>query len=429
MRLLTLTCSLVAAFAVASEPDGGASARQLFHAARAVAPESGQVTSPAWLLVEGGKIVSLGTTRPTGDVQLVELGDVTLLPGFIDAHAHLLHVEQPNEDSIVNEAISLSESDRALRGAWLAGQVFRAGFTTVRDLGNSGRGGDVSLRQAISAGWVSGPTVIASTRALAPPLGQFGRLAPAHHSLAAQEYAIVRTPEEATAAVADALAEGAECIKVIVDSGRGRDLDQPTLEAIVARAHRAKVKVAAHCVQAEAAERAVAAGVDSIEHGYELSDATLAAMAKRGIALVPTDYPASFYELFAPQKPPEARAKVIASFAEFRQRSKSRLKRAFEKKVPIVYGSDTYVETPLGDRGREMALVFEAYAESGLSPLEVLRSATSTAAKHLGLPGGTLQAGAPADLVAVEGNPLEDVKALGRARFVVKQGTLQRSGH
>lgn len=423
MRMLS--CSLLVA-SVASA-DGGGSARQLFHAARAVAPESGQVTAPAWLLVDGARIVSLGTTRPAGDAGIVELGEVTILPGFIDAHAHLLHVEQPNEDSIVNEAISLSDADRALRGAWLAGQVLRAGFTTVRDLGNSGQGGDVSLRRAVSAGWVVGPTIIASTRALAPPLGQFGRLAPAHHALAAQEYAIVRTPEEATAAVADALASGADCIKVIVDSGRGRELDQPTLEAIVARAHRAKVKVAAHCVQAEAAERAVAAGVDSIEHGYQLSDATLAAMAKRGIALVPTDYPASFYELFAPQRPAEARAKVIASFVEFRERSRARLKRAAANKVPIVYGSDTYVETPLGDRGREMALVFEAYAEAGLTPLDVLRSATSTAAKHLGLPGGTLQAGAPADLVAVEGNPLEDVKALGRPRFVVKHGELQRS--
>lgn len=424
MRLLSC-CLLAARVAMA---DGGVpAARQVFHAARAVAPESGQVTAPAWLVVEGDRIVSLGSTRPAGDARLVELGDVTLLPGFIDAHAHLLHVEQPNEDSIVNEAISLSESDRALRGAWLAGQVLRAGFTTVRDLGNSGRGGDVSLKRAVAAGWVAGPTIIASTRALAPPLGQFGRLAPAHHALAAQEYAIVRTPEEATAAVSDALAEGAECIKVIVDSGRGRDVDQPTLEAIVARAHRAKVKVAAHCVQAEAAERAVAAGVDSIEHGYQLSDATLAAMAKRGIALVPTDYPASFYELFAPQTPAPARAKVIASFAEFRAQSKSRMKRAIANKVPIVYGSDTYVETPLGDRGREMALVFEAYAEAGLTPLEVLRSATTTAAKHLGLSSGTLQPGAPADLVAVEGNPLEDVKALGRPRFVVKQGALLRS--
>lgn len=422
MRVLALACSVVAVFAFAAEPDAGVASRQLFHAARAIAPESGQVTSPAWLLIEGSRIVSLGTTRPPGDARLVELGALTLVPGFIDAHAHLLHVEKPHEDSIVNEAISLSEADRALRGAWLAGQVLRGGFTTVRDLGNSGRGADVSLRRAIASGWVMGPTIIASTRALAPPLGQFGRLAATHLAVASQEYAIVRTPDEATAAVADALAEGADCIKVIVDSGKGRELDQPTLEAIVARAHRAGVKVAAHCVTSEAAERAVAAGVDSIEHGYQLNDATLAMMAKRRIALVPTDYPGSFYELFAPDGPAEERAKVLTSFVEFRERSKKRLQRAVANKVAIVYGSDTYVETPLRDRGREMALVFEAYADAGLSPLEVLRSATSTAAKHLGLPGGRLEPGAPADLVAIEGNPLDDVKALGRVRLVVRQG-------
>jgi imidazolonepropionase-like amidohydrolase len=397
----------------------------VLHAARALAPETGQVTAPAWLVVKDGRIESLGTTRPAVDAGVLELGDVTLLPGFIDAHAHLLHSEGASEDSMVGEAVSLSEADRALRATMFSAQALRAGFTTVRDLGNSGQGTDVSLRRAIRAGWVKGPRVIASTRALAPPLGQFARLSPAHRALATQEYAVVRTAEEATAAVVDALADGAEVIKVIVDVAPPRELDGPILDAIVARAHTAKVKVAAHCVSEEAAARAVAAGVDSIEHGYALSDATLSLMAKKGIALVPTDYPLRFYDAFAPASPPEERQATLEHFATFRATSKQRLQRAKAKGVPIVFGSDAYAVTPLNDRGREMALVFEAYAESGLTPLEVLRSATSTAAKHLSLEGGTLAVKGRADVIAVEGNPLTDGAALGRVRFVMKAGVVQ----
>lgn len=173
----------------------------------------------------------------------------------------------------------------------------------------------------------------------------------------------------------------------------------------------------------------MAAGVDSIEHGYQLSDATLAAMAKRGVGLVPTDYPETFYAAFAPAAEP-ARAAALARYAGFRKSSIDRLRRAVKAGVPIVYGSDAYVATALGDRGQELGLVFQAYAEAGLTPLEVLRSATSTSARALGLGvgAGTLAVGAPADVVAVEGDVLKDVKALQRVRLVLKAGqvVLQR---
>jgi imidazolonepropionase-like amidohydrolase len=411
-----LSAAFVALAAVLSaEP----STRLVLHASRAVLPESGKVITPAWLSIEGGRITGLTTTKPPGEGELIELEGATLVPGFIDAHAHLLHAESPRADALVEEVVTLSEADRAFRATRFARQVLRAGFTTVRDLGNSGRGGDVALRRAIAAGWVEGPRVLASTRALAPPLGQFDRLAPAHAALASDEYAVIRTPEEATAAVVDALAQGADCIKVIVDVDRGRELVSDVLDAVVARAHAGGVKVAAHCVTAGAAARAVKAGVDSIEHGYALPDSTLAEMAKKGIALVPTDYPAAFYEGFVSGPSAERQR---AHFAAFRASSQDRLRRAVKLKVPIVFGSDAYVQTPLDDRGREMQLVFTAYAESGLTPLEVLRAVTSTAAKQLGVDGGGLSAGGPADVVVLDGDPLQDVGALARVRAVFKQG-------
>ncbi|MGV3624589.1 MAG: amidohydrolase family protein [Archangium sp.] len=398
--------------------------RDVLHAARALNPETGKLISPAWLIIEDGRIVSLTSTKQDGE--RIELGDVTLVPGFIDAHAHLLHVETPTEDAMIDEAVALSDADRALRAVTFAKQALRAGFTTVRDLGNSGRGGDVSLKRAIAAGWLEGPRVIASTRALSGPLGQFNRLAPQHLALADQEYAIVRTPEEATAAVVNALAEGADVIKVIVDAGKGRELDQLTLNAIVTRAHTARVKVAAHCVLQESAERAIAAGVDSIEHGYNLNDAALAQMAKKNIALVPTDYPAAFYEAFVSEVPAAAQQAVRDRFTVFRASSKDRLARAMKAKVAVVYGSDAYAVTPLNDRGREMQWVFDAYAEAGMSPLDILRSMTSTAARHLGLEAGSFAAGQSADVVALEGDVLKDVKSLSRVKAVFKGGVAVR---
>ena len=203
MRVSAVWCStLISLSAMAADP-------VVLHAARALAPETGLLTAPAWLVVKDGRIESLGATRPAVDAGVLELGDVTLLPGFIDAHAHLLHSEDDSPDSMAGQAARMSDADRALRATRFAGQALRVGFTTVRDLGNSGRGLDVSLQRAIGAGWVKGPRVVPSTRALAPPLGQFGRLAPPSLFLAAQEYALVRTPQEGTAAVVDALAEGA----------------------------------------------------------------------------------------------------------------------------------------------------------------------------------------------------------------------------
>lgn len=237
--------------------------------------------------------------------------------------------------------------------------MLHAGFTTVRDLGNSGRSGDVALKGAIQKGWVSGPSMLVSTRALAPPGGQFPHLAPPHLPLVDQEYVQIRSADDARSAVRQAIyEEGADLIKVIVDHGPGRTMTLEELRAVVDSAHERGKKVAAHVLTAKAAETAVTAGVDSCDHAYEVSDATLREMARKKIYLVPTDFPMAYYERFAPSGP--RRDVVLASMKKFRAGSIDRLSRAKKFQVPIAAGSDAYVATESADRGKDAALIFRA---------------------------------------------------------------------
>ncbi len=402
-----------------------AETRVVLRAKRAIQPKSGARIEPAFVDVRDGKIASVASSPPPDAPPPVDLGEATIVPGLIDAHAHLLHVETTDESSVVVESVLMSDADRALRGVSFARQMLDAGFTTVRDLGNSGRGADVSLRGAIRKGWVDGPSMLVSTRALAPPGGQFPRLAPAHQAIVDQEYAIVRGPEDARTSVRQALFEGADCIKLIVDQGdRTMTLDE--VRAAVEIAHAAGKKVAAHTLEEKAAELAVAGGVDSIEHGYRLGATTLAEMARKRVYLVPTDYPLDYYAGFAPND--DRRAAVLERFKAFRAGAIDRLTRAVKANVPIAFGSDAYVETALHHRGREAKLVTQAYAEAGMPPLAILQAATSNAAELLALPdkAGTLEPGSPADVVAVRGDPLVDAAALSDVLFVMTRGTIVR---
>jgi len=394
----------------------------VLHAARALQPKTGVKVEPAYVEVAGGKVVAVTAQAPGGDAKVVELGDATILPGLVDAHTHLLHLETPDESSMVGEVVTMSEADRALRGVRFAAQMLDCGFTTVRDLGNSGRGGDVSLRRAVQRGWVEGPNILASTRALSAPGGQFPKLGAAHHGLVAQEYAEVRGADDARAKAREAFYEGADVIKVIVDNGiPGRSMTLEELRAVVEIAHEAGKKVAAHVLGEKAAEIAVQAGVDSLDHAYAVTDATLVEMARRRIFLVPTDYPLDYYLAAVPTLPQ-------AAMKSMHDASAARLGRAIRMKVPIAAGSDAYLKSPLDHRGKEARLIFRAYAEAGMTPLAIVQSATTNAAELLGLPAGsgTLEAGSAADLLVVRGDPSADVGALAQPLVVLKAGVVVR---
>ena len=255
--------------------------------------KSGTAVANAVVLVDKGKITAAGAEVkiPEG-ARTIDLGTSTCLPGLIDSHTHLLSNlpsglgDQQGAAMMMYTQMSLAQ--RALLGAAMAREMLEAGFTAVRDLGNSGHNGDVALRDAIRDGWVPGPRMIVSTRALSPIGGQYRRLSPEGAALVPLDYVEVTSPVEGRRAVKQALFDGADCIKLIVNEGNGT-FSPEDLKAIVEEAHRAHRKVAAHAMAGDAITLAVDAGVDSIEHGYFLSDDLLRRMAEKKIYLVPTD--------------------------------------------------------------------------------------------------------------------------------------------
>ena len=395
--------------------------------------KTGNLIRDAVVLVEGGRIVNVGSRLPVpAGATVIDLGAATVLPGLIDAHTHLLANYDGalggDDENMILTVTQLDMARRALLGAAMARETLDAGVTTVRDLGNSGINGDVALRDAVRDGWVVSPRIVASTRALAPAGGQFGRLSAEAQRLIEQEYVPISGPEEARRAVRQALYDGADCIKVVVDVG-SRVLAPDELSAIVAESHRAGSKVAAHVAGDAAARVAAAAGVDSIEHGYGLPDDVLAVMAAKRIFLVPTIQPADFYVSVFGKSYGAHIGEYEAGAKRATQAKQETLARALKAGVRIAAGSDLYYQVPGRTRGQAGLAVVRSYAAAGMSPLEIIRAATAGAAELLGTREkiGVVEPDAAADLVAFDGDPLSDVNELERARFVMKGGRVIRN--
>lgn len=395
---------------------------------RLIDVETGRVVKNAVILIAGDRVAAVGADLPVpAGESVIDLGAATVLPGLIDAHTHLLSNYDPGKDDAGNDLVftAMSTATRALLGTQMAREELAAGFTTVRDLGNSGHGGDVALRDAIKAGWVQGPRMVVSTRALAPPGGQFDDPASLGPMRIAREYAEVRGPDDARRAVRQAVADGADLIKVIVDAKT--TLSLPEVSAIVAEAHRARRKVAAHATTYEATRIAATAGVDSIEHANEVTDDVLRQMAAKKIFLVPTDRPLEHY-LELPLHLGEIEAVRKASALSLVNGNAERLARAVRLGVRIAAGSDNYYAVPGKTRGQAAIAIFRAYAEAGLSPLAILQTGTIRAAELLGLRDrlGSLAPGQYADLIAVPRDPLADIGALADVCFVMQGGVVMR---
>lgn len=411
---------------------GGPSTVTAVRCGRLIDVKAGRAVANAVILIEKGRITAAGSEVKVPDgARVIDLGTATVLPGLIDVHTHLLTNLDPGkgDDQFSGTMFTqMSPAKRALLGAAMARETLEAGFTSVRDLGNSGVNGDVALRDAIHEGWVVGPRMAVSTRALSPIGGQYWGLSAVGRGLIPLEYAEVTGVDEARRAVRQAIFDGATLIKVIVNTGVTLSLDE--MKAIVDEAHRNHLKVAAHAIGDEATRIAAQAGVDSIEHAYTVPDDVLRLMAEKKIYLVPTDYPVDFTlqilgigaaDVERQKAEREGLEKSIAG-------SRDRLVRAIKAGVPIAAGSDEYYAIPGRTRGQSALQIFRAYADSGMTPLQILRAATLNAAELLGWDKqlGSLEPGKYADLIAVPGDPLADITQLEKVGFVMKGGVVVR---
>jgi imidazolonepropionase-like amidohydrolase len=410
----------------------------LIKAGRIVDARSGRMLADQAILVEGERIKEVGPTltvasHAPADARVIDLQRATLLPGLIDCHTHLLSSWDGRLDT--NEAAVLgvtqmSMAQRALLGAAMAREELEAGITTVRDLGLSGIDGDVALRNAINAGWVEGPRILASTRKITPTGGQLDSKFALAKELVEQEFAAINGPEEARRAVREATYIGADVIKVVIDA-RPRVLTLEEMKTIVDEAHRSRIKVAVHATTELGTKTAAEAGADSIEHASVISDQTLQMMKERGIFLVPTDFTADTIRLIftsSRQLSPADAADLEGYLKGYAATVPDRLRRAMKIGVKIAAGSDMLFKVPGKTRGQASLLLYEALRAEGMTPAEIIRAATASAAELLGWQDrvGSIEATRFADLIAVEGDPLKDITELQRVKFVMKGGRVVR---
>lgn len=428
-QLLAWLSLSLCAFVASAQTPAAPPKRIAVRAARMLDVRSGNVVTNAVVLVENGRIQAAGSNLaiPAG-TEVLDLGGAMLLPGLSDSHTHLLQNYDKkyggDDPNMILTVTQLGTTRRALLGAAQGREMLEAGFTAVRDLGNSGWNGDVALRDAIRSGWVVGPRLFAATRALSAAGGQFGNVSAEMQKILEQEYVVISGVEEARRAVRQAFYDGADLIKVIVNTG-ARVVSLEELKVIVEEAHRVNRKVSAHAIGNAATRIAAEAGVDSIEHAYTIPDDALKMMAEKKIFLVPTDFPTEFY--LPPNLTPEQQQEALQNIKGFTSGSRERLARAIKMGVRISAGSDTYYAEPGQTRGQASKLMFRAYAESGMSPLEIIRAATINNAELFAGERalfGSIEAGKFADLIAVTGDPLKEIKELENVRFVMKGGAV-----
>ena len=440
--LLVVLISTVAVSGVAAQAPAPVT---LVKAGRLLDPRTGNVLSPAAVVIEAGKIKQVGSPAqvhaPDG-AKIIDLGNATLLPGLIDGHTHLfLNVIPPpeaeqdrhNNGLFAPElllAIVESPTKRALLGAQNAREYLESGITTVRNLGHSGIDGDTELRDAINAGRVPGPRILAAGRKLVTR-GQtyVQNLNPAlADSILQQEFLFMEGADRARLAVRQNEFQNVDVIKVTAEE----DLTVPELAAAVEEAHRVHLKVAVHAADTHSIQTAIDAGADSIEHGNEVTDTQLKQMRDKGIFL---DLTPTFYDgllkLFEPTivMSPALRARRVAGDARRKQMYDALVPRVLKSGVKFAAGTDMCWFYPGKTCGQASVATMLNLPQAGMPALDVIRAMTTNAAEMLGWQDriGAIEPGKFADLVAVSGDPIANITELERVRFVMKDGQVVRN--
>jgi imidazolonepropionase-like amidohydrolase len=390
----------------------------------------GELVEPGELLVEGDRILEVAPDSVPADAVVLELGDLTLLPGLMDMEVNLL-LGGPDHASPLNP-VQDDPAVRTLRAVANARRTLRAGFTTVRNLGLFVQTGglllDVALKKAIDHGWIDGPRVVPAGHAITPTGGHldptmFQALAPHIMPLTVEE-GIANGVSEVRKAVRYQIKYGAEVIKCCASGGvmshtgaaGAQQYSDEELATIADEAHRAGLKAAAHAHGDDGIRAAIEAGIDCIEHGSLMSDETLQLMIDRGAFLVATTYLADGMDLS--HAAPELQAKA----AEVFPRARETIKKAIERGAQVACGTDAPA-IPHGRNAKELL----ALVDRGMTPLQAIQAATTVSAELIDAEDrGRLESGLLADVIGVPGNPVEDIGVTEHVRFVMKGGRVYR---
>lgn len=411
---------------------GAAQAATLIHAGRVIDGFSDTVRTNQTVVVDAGKITAIdnGFRAPAAGDRVIDLKDGTLLPGFFDMHVHLTS-EYSKTAEIDN--YKQNEGDVAIEGVVYADRTLLAGFTTVRDLGDEYRA-SIALRNAINAGKVPGPRIIAAGKAIgttgghADPTNGWARRFPADPGPAD---GVVNSVDDARKAVRQRYKEGSDTIKItatggvlsIAKNGQNPQFTEEEIRAIVQTARDYGFKVAAHAHGAEGIKRAIRGGVDTIEHGTFMDDEAIKLMKEHGTYYVPTISAGEWVYRQAQDPdffPPVVRPKALAVGPQI----KATFAKAYKSGVKILFGTDTGVSKH-GENAKE----FKLMVDGGMPPMEALKAATSVPAKFLDLfdKTGSIAVGKLGELVGVPGDPLKDISVTEHVVFVMKDGTVYKA--
>jgi imidazolonepropionase-like amidohydrolase len=406
-------------------------------AARLFDGKSKALVANGVVIIQGTTIIDAGSNLPIpSGAQVIDLGDATLSPGFMDAHTHLTLDFSGNYNDRRLKEVDLNVSEHAIAATIFARATLEAGFTTVRDLGSRFVGSkefvDIALRNSINHGVVPGPRMLVATYGIGATGGHFDSTAGFRDMLFGHEpdYSdgIADGPDAIRKAVRFEVKNGADVIKAAVSGGvlsLTDEVDTPQftpaeMAALVDETHRLRKKIAVHCHGDQAAREAIEAGVDSIEHGSFLKPETLQLMKTKGTYLVPTLMATEWILGKLDAYPPALQAKAKAAGAARSEMFRNAVKMG----VKIGLGTDAAVY-PHGQNAKE----FKLMVDLGMPPIEALRAATSADADLLGISQkvGTLEKGKLADIVAMPGDPTADITATERVSFVMKEGKIVKS--
>jgi len=403
----------VALAAVAAPP--AAAQVTAIRAGRLVDPDAGTLLANQVILVEQGRITAVGEnlTIPVG-AEIIDLSAQTVLPGLVDTHNHLAltYKEEPESNVYYFTYVADSTPLRAIQAASNGIQMLSSGFTVVRDMGNNGNYADTALRVAIEQGWIPGPTIVNSGIIIGGMGGQFWPTPEMakDHSIVYPEYLDADTPDDLVKAVRQNMLFGATVIKICVDCKPwGYTVDE--MKLVISEAAKAGLKVEGHIQTRPGARRAIEAGLWSLAHDGPLDDELHKLMAAKGIWRAGTETPLVLTGHTTPQR---------------YERTVAGLRNAWENKVPLTFSTDADYYVPGKTRG-EVAIEFiETWKAAGIPPADILRAMTINGFTCAEVDGvrGPIKPGLMADLIAVTGNPLENIDALRDVRFVMKDGVV-----